>query len=108
MGYRVVKAFRDSDDNLYHYRVCDPYPREGYEPSEERIAELAGNQNRLGMRLIVKVADQPNVQSDTQQGEPDSKFPKHIGGGVYELSNGEKVKGKDAAIAAQAELDASD
>ncbi|MED4783447.1 hypothetical protein [Brevibacillus choshinensis] len=32
-------------------------------------------------------------------------WPKHIGGGRYELSNGEKIKGKDVAIAAQAELD---
>ena len=29
-------------------------------------------------------------------------WPKHLGGGNYELSNGEKVKGKDAAVAAQA------
>lgn len=33
------------------------------------------------------------------------KFPKHTGGGFYQLSNGDKVKGKDAALAAQAELD---
>lgn len=34
-------------------------------------------------------------------------WPKHVGGGRYELSNGEKVRGKDAAVAAQAEIDAS-
>jgi len=34
----------------------------------------------------------------------DFEFPKHIGGGYYELSNGEKVKGKDEAIAAEEEL----
>ncbi|CAM3744069.1 hypothetical protein COLU111180_06255 [Cohnella lubricantis] len=35
-------------------------------------------------------------------------WPKHIGGGEYELSNGEKVKGKKAALAAQAEIDEAD
>lgn len=41
------------------------------------------------------------VEDDTPE------FPQHVGGGTYELSNGEKVKGKDAAIKAQAELDAT-
>lgn len=30
--------------------------------------------------------------------------PEHIGGGYYQLSNGEKVKGKDAAVKAELEL----
>jgi hypothetical protein len=33
------------------------------------------------------------------------KFPKHAGGAWFELSNGEKVQGKDEAAAAQKELD---
>lgn len=32
----------------------------------------------------------------------ESEWPKHVGGGYYELSNGEKVKGKEAAFEAQA------
>jgi len=37
--------------------------------------------------------------------KPDETFtPKHIGAGYYELSNGERVKGKDNAIQAQSEL----
>ena len=31
-------------------------------------------------------------------------YPKHVGGGYYELSNGEKIKGKDAAIEAEKAL----
>ena len=39
--------------------------------------------------------------------EPDnsSAWPKHLGGGNYELSNGEKVKSKESAHKAQALLD---
>ncbi|WJE51117.1 hypothetical protein QRE66_17600 [Bacillus cereus] len=33
-----------------------------------------------------------------------SNFPKHTGGGWYELSNGEKVQGKDEAVAAEQSL----
>ena len=31
-------------------------------------------------------------------------FPKHVGGGWYELSNGEKVQGKQEAEEAEADL----
>jgi hypothetical protein len=36
--------------------------------------------------------------------EEDKAWPKHIGKGVYQLSNGEKVKGKTNAITAQEEI----
>lgn len=39
------------------------------------------------------------------ESEDDGNWPKHTGGGYFELSNGEKVRGQDAAIAAQAEID---
>lgn len=35
------------------------------------------------------------------------EYPNHIGGGYYELSNGEKVKGKDEALNAQEALNQS-
>jgi len=33
--------------------------------------------------------------------EDKQDFPKHVGGGWYELSNGERVQGKDEAIEAE-------
>ncbi|MEK5449567.1 hypothetical protein [Paenibacillus sp. FSL R7-0331] len=40
---------------------------------------------------------------------PDSdEWPKHVGGGTYELSNGDRVKGKDAAEEAEGALKAGD
>lgn len=61
--YKVVKAFHDLEDCTtvkggsicHYYSVGDTYPREGLEPSPERIAELAGRYNRQGVPLIVKV-----------------------------------------------------
>lgn len=41
---------------------------------------------------------------DAAEVKGQTKFPKHTGGGWYELSNGEKVQGKDEAAAAEEEL----
>lgn len=38
--------------------------------------------------------------------EKSESFPKHVGGGWFLLSNGEKVQGKEEAIEAQKQLDA--
>ena len=57
--YKVIKAFTDLQDNRYLYQVNDIYPREGYEPSAERIAELTGSNNLQGKPLIQLVEEKP-------------------------------------------------
>jgi len=47
---------------------------------------------------IETAAKDDNVETNGQE------YPKHTGGGWYELSNGEKIQGKDHAIAAEDEL----
>lgn len=47
----------------------------------------------------IETATQPKPETAT------IKYPKHVGGGWYELSNGEKVQGKEEAIKAQEELE---
>lgn len=65
--------------------------------------------------------NEPEVQSDeteveekqAEEKEPaeaektatDDKYPEHVGGGMYLLSNGEKVKGKKAAEQAESTLE---
>lgn len=98
MSYQVIKKFRDLQDKEYRYKAGDTYPREGYKPSQTRIDELASNQNKQKTPLIKKVGSE-----DTEQAV-NSNFPKHTGGGWYKLSNGEKVKGKEAAQKAESEL----
>lgn len=56
--YTVIEAFTDLQDGNYVYISGETYPRKGYTPSEERIAELAGSTNKLGHPLIMKV-DEP-------------------------------------------------
>ena len=50
--FRVIRHFTDLQDKKHKYREGDVYPRKGFEPSEERIAELSGTSNKLGVPLI--------------------------------------------------------
>lgn len=38
--FKVLKKFRDITDSDHIYEVGSVYPREGYEPSEDRVDEL--------------------------------------------------------------------
>lgn len=53
--YKVIKLFTDLKDKNHLYNVGDTYPREGLKVDEDRIAELAGNENKQGVPLIKKV-----------------------------------------------------
>ena len=50
--YKVIKFFTDLQDNNHPYNAGDIFPRSGLEVSEERIAELAGSDNKQGVPLI--------------------------------------------------------
>lgn len=52
MMYKVIKFFTDLQDNDHAYSVGDTFPRQGVTASEERIAELAGSNNKQGQPLI--------------------------------------------------------
>lgn len=49
---KVIKEFYDLLDGCYQYKEGDIYPRKGYKATDARIAELAGNKNKLGEALI--------------------------------------------------------
>ncbi len=49
---KVIKEFYDLQDGCYRYKEGDTYPRKGYKATDARIAELAGNKNKLGKALI--------------------------------------------------------
>lgn len=55
--YKAIEYFTDLKDNDYPYKAGDEYPRAGYSPEADRIAELASNKNRRGRAVIEKVAE---------------------------------------------------
>lgn len=57
--YKVIKRFRDLQDNNHAYSVGDTFPHNGVVVDAERIAELASDKNRLGVPLIEEIAEKP-------------------------------------------------
>ncbi|MDB0581234.1 hypothetical protein [Salinicoccus roseus] len=95
--FPVEKNFRDGQDNKRLYEKDGWYPRRGLEASDERVAELQ-EKGFIGGEGASDEA--PEGQNDG----PGTDYPKHTGGGYYELSNGEKVQGKEEAEKAEQEL----
>ena len=44
----IYERFKDLEDNNYIYKKGDIYPREGLEPTKERIKELSTKKNKIG------------------------------------------------------------
>lgn len=55
--YKVIHEFLDLQDNSYHYKVGDVYPKEG-EAVAERVKELSGKNNKIGVPLIEEIKEE--------------------------------------------------
>ena len=55
--YKVLKYFRDLQDDNFAYDVGDEYPRKGLSVLPSRINELASKNNRQGVPLIEEIAE---------------------------------------------------
>ncbi|WP_277631485.1 Rho termination factor N-terminal domain-containing protein [Atopococcus tabaci] len=53
--YVTTEYWEDAEDNNIAYEENTVYPREGYEPSEERIQELLSDKNRRGRPVIAEL-----------------------------------------------------
>lgn len=60
--YKVIKFFLDLEDNQYAYNVGDIFPRKNKTVTEERLAELAGSNNKQGQPLIKAVEKAPKAE----------------------------------------------
>jgi hypothetical protein len=107
MPYKVIRAFRDIKDDHRVYRKGDTFPAKG-KVSKERVSELLSSENKVGKPLIeqlgVKSEEVDQEPETSKESSEESEFPKHTGGPWYTLSNGEKIQGKEVALAAEAEL----
>lgn len=57
--YKVIKAFFDLKDNNHVYSVGDIFPHNGVDVDDDRLSELASNNNKLGVPLIEEIAEKP-------------------------------------------------
>lgn len=56
--FKAISRFTDLQDNNKVYNEGETYPRDGYKPTAERIAELSGFNNNAGRPLIEAVIEQ--------------------------------------------------
>ena len=66
MAYKVIKTFKDAQDNLFMYHAGDKYPRKDMEVSAERIEELSSDKNRRGMPLIQEIKPRKRSKKDAE------------------------------------------
>ena len=66
MAYKVVKTFKDAQDDNFMYHVGDKYPHDGMEVTPERIEELASKENRRGEPLIEEVKPRKRSKKDAE------------------------------------------
>lgn len=52
--YKAIVDFVDLQDNNHRYHAGDSFPREGYDPSEDRIKELLSDRNLRGAAVIAE------------------------------------------------------
>lgn len=64
MDYIVIKDFVDLMDDNHLYRAGEQYPRPGHVATDQRVAELAGSNNKVG-RPLIKVSDIPIKAAET-------------------------------------------
>lgn len=71
MKYTVVYPFADLHDKKYKYETGDLFPRQGLEVSEDRIKELAGTDNKIGVPLIKGLPEEsdpkPKEEKETKK-----------------------------------------
>jgi hypothetical protein len=92
-SYEVIKPFRDK-------YTKDLYGKgDEYFTEDEKRAKYLQEWGYIGKEVDPK-NDKEEVDDDEKiEDEIEKEGIKHVGGGYYELPNGEKVKGKQNAIA---------
>lgn len=69
MIYRALIRFCDRQDDMFMYEAGETYPRPGLDVTPERIAELAGSDNRMGYPLIEAVEALSKAPTDEPKEE---------------------------------------
>lgn len=69
--YKAIVEFYDLTDGGRKYSVGDEYPRAGFKVTDERIAFLLGNENKLGKPVIEKTGKPEKVEKSEKVEKPE-------------------------------------
>lgn len=103
MKYVVLKDFLDRFDNRRHCKPGEIH----IPPNEERakrLVELGFIRPVEETKSRVKEVEQEVLEHEDGVGENQDEGIKHVGGGYWQLPNGEKIRGKEKALKALAEM----
>lgn len=62
--YQVLEMFADLQDHNRVYQPGDSFPREGLTVSPERLAELAGSDNKRKRPVIAEIQEEPQPEEE--------------------------------------------
>ena len=69
--YKAIADFVDLKDNNHKYNAGDQFPRKGYKPNKDRIAELLSDNNKRGVAVIAEVKPETKpVEKETLADKP--------------------------------------
>jgi hypothetical protein len=101
-SYEVIKPFRDK-------HTGDLFGKgDAYFTEDEKRVKYLQEWGYLGEE-VEQVQSEEDAEEDAEEVEGEDKTEdengvKHVGGGYYELPNGEKIKGKQEALVALAKM----
>jgi hypothetical protein len=95
---RIAINVADPGDDVAGARPASPPPYGLTDPTRQYLAY----EGKAPISL-----EEPKLEApeDEEPPEQEIKYPNHLGGGTYELSDGMHVRGKRRAVSAQAALD---
>ena len=70
--YRAIEQFADLQDGNYIYGIGEIYPRKGHSPTEERLKELSGTENKVG-KPVIQYFDDPVEEENKQKNKKQKK-----------------------------------
>lgn len=73
MKYKVIKRFKDLEDNLHVYEVGDEYPHKNAATSDKRIAELLSADNKMKQSLIERVEETKKKSSKKKEAKEEKE-----------------------------------
>lgn len=97
MGYTVIEAFVDLQDNNHVYGVGDEYPRAGHDVTLSRLSELMSAKNMLGKPLVgecKKKKEKPVFSPETLVTKDEVEKMQYFGLKSLAIKNGIDPEGK--------------
>lgn len=67
MKYEVIRYFTDAQDKEHAYHEGDIYPRDGLNPSEQRIKDLMSGNNFQKIGLIKPLKEKPGRKAEPKK-----------------------------------------